>query len=346
MKRYRTHDLHIAEQAAEWQEALQAGGAKERAGFTNWLLESRRHVRNFLLMTAFDRELKRIDPERRYDVDKLLADAAIVPLHLSSSPLSPAHGQRARVRDLWSSPWKLSAAASLVILLAGLWLQSAFLSDPVHRTATGEQQTLKLDDGSIVYLNTQSRLQAHFTAQRREVRLLDGEALFVVAQDASRPFVVVTGSTRVQAVGTQFNVRRLTKDTVVSVVEGRVRIAQDADEPAVADAGRNTLVAGEEAHIADTGRIDKQPIDSVQSRLAWRQRLLEFRDQPLSEVVAEFNRYNRAPRFRIDAARLAARRYTGVFRADDPESLAQLLEQEGDIALTRTSAEILIRSPL
>jgi ferric-dicitrate binding protein FerR (iron transport regulator) len=76
----------------------------------------------------------------------------------------------------------------------------------------------------------------------------------------------------------------------------------------------------------------------------WRQWRLDFDQSSLAEVVGEFNRYNRAPQFRLVGADIANRRYSGVFGADDPESLAELLKREPDLTLQRNTDEIVVQS--
>ncbi len=345
---YGPNDRRIAAQAAQWRLVLQTGDARAREAFADWLLESRRHVRNYLLLAAFEQQLKQIDPQRRHDVDALLADAATDVVALESDGRSAAPSGRTS-QQLTNNPWRwvgAVAAGILIAVLATHWLPLSLESGSLYTTGTGEQQTLKLTDGSVVYLNAQSRLRVDFSTRRRDVQLLDGEALFAVEKDSARPFNVIAGPTRVQAIGTQFNVRRIARNTVVSVVEGRVRV--ETGSPAATGTVNqlvptNIVAAGEEARVEGSGRIEKAASANIERRVAWRQRILEFREDELSTVIAEFNRYNLAPRLRLESAELGTRHYTGVFKADDPESLAQLLAEEGGVIVDKSPAEIVIR---
>ena len=80
----------------------------------------------------------------------------------------------------------------------------------VYETRRGEMRVVTLADGSTVSLNTKSRMKVIYSAERRLIRLDEGEALFDVAKDALRPFVVRAGDTDVAAIGTSFVVQRLT----------------------------------------------------------------------------------------------------------------------------------------
>ena len=192
------------------------------------------------------------------------------------------------------------------------------------------------------------------------MRLVEGEALFVVAHDPGRPFRVATGIAVIQAVGTQFNVYRREDDTVVSVVEGEVKVSAEtkgqsarsgaspsADKPAGAGTPRPetsfvTLTAGEEAIIALDGRVVKRAPSDVTGAIAWRQRRLVFQDDTLANVVAEFNRYNFA-RIQVEGDNLRLRRFTGVLDADKPESLLRLLAQENDLTFDKQGDGFVIR---
>jgi transmembrane sensor len=92
----------------------------------------------------------------------------------------------------------------------------------LYATAIGEQCSIALADGSTIELGARSRVRVHFTDKERDVEFLAGEALFGVAKDPARPFVVTTNNARVRAVGTQFDVHKRTSGTTVTVLEGHV----------------------------------------------------------------------------------------------------------------------------
>src|SRR5262249_13837131 len=151
----------------------------------------------FLLMTAVDVELDGVDAERRHDTR--LETSQVIPLNREISD-TRAGNRASRSRPL------LWAASFAVVAIAGI-LVSALLPER-HATSVGEQRPFDLPDGSVVYLNTHSKIALHFSRHEREIRLLDGEALFKVARDTSRPFRVRTDDAVIQALGTEFNVRR------------------------------------------------------------------------------------------------------------------------------------------
>jgi transmembrane sensor len=176
--------------------------------------------------------------------------------------------------------------------------------------------------------------------------LSSGEAVFQVARDAARPFRVHTATAIVQALGTEFNVNQQEAATVVSVLEGRVRVVAQRklpfgllqSEPALAQ----NLGAGEEAQVAANGRIEKKAHPDITKALAWHRQGLTLEEMPLEAIAAEFNR-NNATKIRLEGIAPGMRRYGGIFVGDDPEALAAILEREGDLVVERRPGEIVVR---
>jgi transmembrane sensor len=343
--------LH-AQQASAWLEALRHPGPGDEARFIAWLKESPRNVRDFLLMLTVDQALEQLDAQRLRDIESLLSqvDRRVVPLSMRSTAVAVAGGLRR---------WSLAALAACVVAGgAWAWLLHHSSSWQEFETATGEQRAFELDDGSVVYLNTHSHVKIRFAPQVREVRLLQGEALFRVHHDANRPFRVYTDDAMVQAVGTQFDVYRRDDGTVVAVLEGRVNVtpqpppaaqALSADQSIgnASAAVRKTvlsrsLIASEEAEVSHAGLVTVREMNDVADSVAWRERRLIFHEQTLQRIVDEFNRYRRTP-IRLEGDELPERIYTGVFDADDSDSLAQVLARDPALAVERSGDRIVVR---
>ena len=342
-----------AQQASSWVEIMRRPKPGDQARFVAWLKESPRNVRDFLLMLSLDQALEELDPERLHDIESLLATA--------SARVAALPAPRAIPGRLLSR-WKPAALAAGVLAasLGGWALLGAHRgSFQQFETATGEQRAFELEDGSVVYLNTHSRVAIRFAAREREVRLSRGEALFRVHHDASRPFRVYTDDAMVQAVGTQFDVYRRDDGTVVSVLEGRVDVTPAAAGPAsessggtrpqagtgahsVSRAASRSLGASEVARVNHAGSVSIREVNNVSDTVAWRERRLIFRDQPLGQIVSEFNRYRASP-IRLEGSGVTERIYTGVFDADDADSLVQVLARDPALAVDRSGEGIVVR---
>jgi transmembrane sensor len=323
----------IAEQAAAWLVELETGGAPEEEKFRQWIAESPLHIEAFLWASSVDTLLAGVDPERELEIELSSGPAGYANVTALTAP-APAITPSER-RPGWR--WQWAVAASLLVLLAGgWWARSSYIGWHSYSTAVGEQRSIRLEDGSKVYINTGSRLEVKVSAQARDVRLLAGEALFDVQRDPTRPFRVHSAATVIQAVGTQFNVYRHGANTTVSVLEGKVRL-----EGASSTTGM--LAAGEQASVTAAGNVTKRPhLDTVRVT-AWRQRRLVFADDTLADIAAEFNRYNETPKIFVEGAAVRALRLAAGFDADDPESLLQYLAQDPTLEMEIRPDALIIR---
>jgi transmembrane sensor len=189
-----------------------------------------------------------------------------------------------------------------------------------------------------VELNTRSKLHTRFTAAARTVELLQGEAIFKVAKNPQRPFRVLSGPSEIVAVGTAFNVYARTAGTVVTVLEGRVRVSRTNDAAASTPRTRTQvdeyaveLARGEQAVIAPQRPIVRTVLEDPEKATAWTERRLIFEETPLAAVTAEFARYYTAKIIRIADPKLAGLHITGVFDATDPASLVAFLKTFGAV---------------
>jgi transmembrane sensor len=344
-----------AVQASGWVETMRRASPGDEMRFVAWLKESPRNVRDFLLMLSLDCALEKLDAERLHSIEALITkiDQRVTPLTLRPAPAAAAAAAAAgRSRRLrWAA-----LAAGILIAAVGALFWYAHPGFREFETATGEQRTFELEDGSVVSLNTHSRVAVRLAAHAREVRLLRGEALFHVAHDPSRPFLVSTDDAVVQAVGTQFDVYRRDDGTVVAVLEGRVNVTTAAPAPAASGsaaapiAGRGapraaavrSLGASQEAQVSHEGSVSIREVNNVSDTVAWRERRLIFRDQTLEQIVGEFNRYRAHP-IRLEGSGVSERVYSGVFDADDADSLLQVLGRDPALAVEREGEATLVR---
>lgn len=219
-------------------------------------------------------------------------------------------------RRPWSPRGVAALAGALAVVVAvagtGLWASQRNL----YRTEIGEQRVVTLADGSSVRLDTDSVVRVRFAQGRRDVRLERGQALFTVAHDPTRPFVVLAGDTAVTAVGTVFDVRRTGAAARVTLVSGVVEVRGPVG------GSQRRLTAGQQATLSHAGPVVRA-VD-VRSVTAWSQGRLVFRDTPLAEAVAEANRYLEDP-IVLDAPALAQASVNGVIRTGDRAAFVEVV---------------------
>lgn len=188
-----------------------------------------------------------------------------------------------------------------------------------YTTRLGEVRRIPLADGSIAAVNTDSAVRVAFVDNVRRVVIERGESWFQVSKNKDKPFVVEAGPVRVRAIGTAFSVRRHEAGADVLVTEGVV------EAWSIDGGGRLRILAGQRAFIAGSGAPPAASNSAVVERaLAWRHGRIDLTGQPLSEAVAEFNRYN-ARRIVLRDPALGNEAFDGIFRTDDPEGFARMV---------------------
>lgn len=335
-------DRLIALRAAEWYEKLKDGSDGSNTEFVNWLAESPRHMEAFLVVTGEAPLMRKVFESGAFDLDELLRKARSEVLDLHVAPA--LFRTPLRVDRKWWRRVELRSIAAVVavaVLSLGAVLVHQRLSWQRFETPVGEQRTVQLAEGSIVNLNALSRVDIRIDDAERDIQLPRGEATFKVSKDPARPFRVRTPGAVVEAVGTQFNVyARPDGTTTVAVLEGKVKITSDHGGHALPV----PLAAGEEAQVRANGHIEREAHTDVAEAVAWQQRKLIFKRTSLEDMAAEFNRYNKTTRIRLEGIKPEAFRFSGAFNADDPQSLATLLTHESDLLVERRGDEIVIRN--
>lgn len=214
------------------------------------------------------------------------------------------------------------AAACLALLLGGLGLnQSERLLLPLladHRTASGEVRSLTLADGSEVTLDSASAIRLDYSAGQRRIELLAGAAIFQVAPQADRPFVVEAAGGSTQALGTRFVVQREAgAGALVGVLEHAVQVTA-ADQ-------QRRLQEGDSLRYDAAGLHDA--VLDLQRATSWQRGLLVFDRQPLGQVIEQLNRY-RPGYILVGSDAIAQREVSGVFRLDGLDDALATLTRE------------------
>lgn len=329
----------ISQQAAAWFVSNHnPDEARARAQeFLAWLRRSPEHVQEYLAVAQLARALG--DCAEAPPIEQLVREAGtatenVVPLHGFRPP--SARPQRVQ----WSRRRALPAlAASFIVAIIGLavWFSSAIprpqASVAQYITRHGEQRSLKLPDGSMIHLNSDSEVKVGFDATQRRVELLAGQALFDVEKDPGRPFKVIAGSTEVVAVGTLFEVYRRGDATLVTVVEGEVAVSANPLAGGASESpGKVALVAGQRLRVpqvvdaAANESIEVPEIVNVRETIAWPRLQIVVDSRPLGEVVQEFNRHA-TPTIVIDDPGLAGRRISGVFDVHDGDNFLEFIRR-------------------
>lgn len=350
----RSSRQHASAAAAEWFLKYGEGLSRsERIEFVRWLRESPQNVAEYLRVASTAgalsgiRKWPELPPVSREELASGSADENVewlagreigrrIPGRAAASPKSARRGT-------WASAGTLAAMLAIAAWSV-LWWRGA-IGGAVYVAGPGELRSLKLEDGSEISLTSETRLRVDFDADVREIFLSRGEALFHVAKDARRPFVVRADRTSARAVGTAFSVQRDAKHVVVTVGEGRVAVSQAEGvlpfrgAPA-ADEGV-ALAADQQIATAPDGQLQQVRFVDSQRALAWAKGDLIFENETVDAVVAKFNRFARI-KMRVEDRYIGSRTVSGIFEVDDPESFVAFLSSVEQVTVARPRADEIV----
>jgi transmembrane sensor len=324
----------IEARAADWVARRNGGlSATEQAELAAWMAQDPRHAEALAIMEQTWSQLNA--PRRLGQADRVWHEVETL------------HRHRSRGRRMaWVS---VGAAAALAVMIA---VRTFLPIAPEAAPAVVNLPAIRaLADGSKVALRAGAAIEVDFTAVSRRVLLVRGEAMFSVAHDPGRPFVVRSGNVEVRAVGTEFSVAPAAGATAVYVTEGRIAVTQVSAAAASATDVPSPIyaVAGERVLVPAVGPSGARPAvtrlsdTEIASALAWRGERLELSEVPLAEALRMINRGREVPIVLADAE-VGRRTITGVLWADDGDGFVRLLEQGFDLSAERDGKVVRLRA--
>jgi transmembrane sensor len=367
-----------AAEAAEWWVRIEAGelSRADREQFVDWLRESAVHVAEMLRMAEVHGALERFHDWVRIPTDEAApANAANVVALGDARPATNVVAfeaaraaadaeQISRAQHDGGSPhttrrrWIAGVALAATVAVLGVFL-ALFFSAQVIETGRAERRSVTLADGSVLQIDPESRLRIRLQKHERDVSLERGRALFRVAKDSTRPFIVRAEETQVRAVGTQFGVEQSREGIVVTVAEGKVAVLPRdvAAEPGdmgggPPPAGRSgsaqpssaaevLLTAGQQVIVPRRGPAEAVRAVDTDRELAWVAGRLVFDNESVADVIEEFNRYN-VVQLHVASPQLAQRSVSGVFDASEPESFIGFMKSVAPVNVRRAGQDITI----
>jgi transmembrane sensor len=309
-----------ASRAAQWLVRLRSDDltADEAAAFDAWL--SARPANT----AAYDAALS------------LLSEIEANAPALEASLRAERQTRTRHTRRTWLAVGALAAAAAAAIVVLPQIESAAQPMDAV--TGKGGRRTLELADGSRIEMNATTRLQVILDRDVRRVTLGEGQAVFDVAHDPRRPFVIAVGDRDIRVVGTQFDVRRRDGEVSVTVAHGVVEV-----RPAGGAVGRAyRLRAGQRLDHREGAAETTVAAAAPDEVLGWRSGRLIYRDRPLSEVVADLNQHFERP-VRIADPSLARILVSGVLVLDDQDAVLRRLALLGPIEAVGSGSGVTLR---
>lgn len=323
-----TYSVDLHEEAAAWVERKASGlTARQETELKDWLAADARHARAFKEQDALWRMASRL--RQQGQGEEFIREVKALA------------GWRAAKKRRRATAWAAASIAAAVVVLFFVrpFVQKTEL-DPASSVALLPDRRI-LPDGSVVELNSGAEIAVAFAQEIRAVRLLHGEALFQVAENPARPFVVTAAGVDVRAVGTAFSVALSPDQVNVLVTEGRVSVQRSAPaentslliepasiaplpKPIYLSAGARLAIPASASALESTPQaVTPAQIDEA---LAWRSRRVEFTLTPLAKAMEFFNNQN-SVRLVVGDDSLGELRLTGVFWTDDPQGFSRLVKE-------------------
>jgi transmembrane sensor len=287
----------VLDAAIAWQLSLDSDSPVEREEFAKWHAAHEEHARAW-------RQLGMLD--QRFSVASGPARTAL---------LQSRESIRRRVRNLGSGVASVVAVIGLTLFAADRYLPLDYwLAD--QRTATGEQRTLRLSDGTLINLNTHSAVDVRFDEKQRLVVLQEGEILVETGHGDARPFIVETREGSMRALGTRFLVKREEQGTRLSVLQSAVAAhPQSNPDELILREGQQMLIRNNELGPVTALNLGAD---------AWTRGMLVVDNARLEDLIHEIGRYR--PGHLGVAPEVADLRITGSFPLRDTDlALSALL---------------------
>lgn len=317
-----------AQQASTWLVRLTASdvGEEIKAEFFAWLGEEEAHQRAYI------------------DAEKLWGRLAIV----EKLPVPPAS-----VEDSWLDTrlgWLLRPATAvfastlLALVTVMFYLQFTGPAQVHYVTAVGERHEFLLEDGSWLHLNTDSAVVISMNRRQRLLELTRGEAYFDVSPDPDRPLVVKTAGGYVRVLGTQFNIRQMAETSILTVVEGKVAVVQDAEVDRIFTPefeAEVTLVAEQQTRMTPGTALTAPISVDTDLALAWRKGRLIYDGVALAQVIADIDRYFPGT-IKLDDPALAELEVVGVLNLQNKAATLRALEVTFNVKAVQLSAQLTV----
>ena len=250
-----------------------------------------------------------------------------------------------RQRSSHGTLWLAAVAATAVVVAAtagGLWLWGQGYLPRTYQTGVGQTASIVLPDGSMAYLNTDTRLRWVGSPGNRRVRLLRGEAFFEVVHEPTRPFRILLAHSEVRVLGTRFDVyRKRDGDVLVTVLSGTVSVEGLGEGARAKPSWMRRLTANEQIEYSPVGLIsDVHPVLAA-NVIRWRQGIIATRGESLAQFVRNLSRYT-PQRIVIADPRAAHMQVGGAFSTRNVNATLDRIARIEPITVTHEDGELVL----
>jgi transmembrane sensor len=293
--------------------------------------DSRREFQAWMRSPAHAKELARIclidallhhDPSLKREKRPALPENVI-----RFQSYAPAPAPRARVPQPTVAPassalnTKIAIAAGMVLAVLLVAMVNVVTGNQVLVTREGRWDKQLLEDGSVVYVGPRTQLRFDFDAKTRSVTLVAGEALFEVAKEPDRPFIVTTDAGTVQAIGTEFATEDRGDEVLVTVTSGKVAVtAADGVQPIL------PVAANQQTVLTSSGASPPVAVDA-EREVKWIRNWYEYDGEQVGEIIDQLNRRHEVKVIVNDPQIARLRMNSLSFKPSQPEDFVAKINQ-------------------
>ena len=307
----------IDEMAALWFVKAQDGmSASEKNTFEKWLHVNPKHQKAYTRFEALWSELDAL------------------------APTSKRACSKKRIQPWWGYASACVAAVFMIVFVQWQTWSARPEFTQVMSTPVGSMREYALQDGTTLFLDTDTKVKVEYYKQKRLVTLDQGQIVLHVSKDKARPLFVETQNVQVRVTGTRFEVRNVDKHVRITVEEGSVEVSHKSQDD-------GTILTLANLHAKDQLTLDEQGFvltsSTFQNNLIapWRSGRLVFDQTPLKEVLFEFERYG-AKKAVIDSPKLASMTLSGSFEIERYASFLELLPKVLPLKIAKVGDKIVL----
>lgn len=300
----------VLDEAANWVARLRAGNCtlQDERSFRAWLTADPAHASAFEAMHA------------TWELTAAL-------------PRDPALSKYRRPRLAGRREFVWGASAAAIAGMAAVTWQSA--AAKVYETAVGEQRHITLPDGSLLFLDTDTRVSFRMHDGMRLMLLSNGRANLRVVPEDNRPFRAESRQQTIITDQSTFDLRDDGHVTSVVLIDGQAQV--EIDRPGAEQT--RILRGGERLRVSSAGATFDKP--NMSSLLAWHRGQVVFENSTLAQAAAELNRYSDI-KLTVEDPTIAAWRVSGVFPVGDNFAFVKAVSKFLPLGMTQSAGRILM----
>jgi transmembrane sensor len=317
--------------------------------------QNRQVLRKVARLLANREPYRRLRRPGKGELEKDTYDASVSVAEWIKAHPAPERKTRRVSAGTWWWCAGIAATAAILVLILITPLRFALYggsgAQTVYRTGVGGLKEVHLRDGSSITLGGRTKLYVAFSAERRAVKLVAGQAWFHVAHDRRWPFVVTAGDATITDIGTAFCVTRDPDRVVVAVTEGVVEVSAVPRPPAMPGIDSRMATTpvlapirvsrGEELTFVAGGAQSRVKATDVYAATAWTHGRLIFDDHSLGYVIDAVNRYS--PRHIVVSPAAAKLRFTGIVFESEIADWVESLAGTFPVSVNERGADIRIQ---